>query len=72
MARDLKLDLETIRNRLEGWFAGRLPQAEAVRLSSLEMPGMGASNETFLCDVQWKEGAQTALEKIVVRWSPRS
>jgi aminoglycoside phosphotransferase (APT) family kinase protein len=70
MARDLKLDLETIRNRLEGWFAGKLPQAEAVRLSSLEMPGMGASNETFLCDVQWKEGAQTALEKIVVRWSP--
>jgi aminoglycoside phosphotransferase (APT) family kinase protein len=70
MARDLKLDLETIHERLERWFADRLPQAEDVRLSPLEMPGMGASNETFLCDIQWREGARTEQEKIVVRWSP--
>ena len=54
MARDLKLDLERIHTRLEHWFAGKLPQAEEVALSQLEMPGMGASNETFLCDLQWK------------------
>jgi len=70
MARDLKLDLETIHTRLEQWFAGKLPQAEELSLSKLKMPGMGASNETFLCDLQWRRGGETLLEKIVVRWSP--
>jgi aminoglycoside phosphotransferase (APT) family kinase protein len=70
MARDLKLDLERIQSALEAWFAGKLPQADEVRLSPLEMPGMGASNETFLCDVHWKKDGQPLVEKVVVRWAP--
>jgi aminoglycoside phosphotransferase (APT) family kinase protein len=34
------------------------------------MPGMGASNETFLCDLRWREGGEPKLLPLVVRWAP--
>jgi aminoglycoside phosphotransferase (APT) family kinase protein len=70
MTRDLKLDLETIQARLEGWFRGRIPDAQELSLSPLRMPGMGASNETFFFDLHRRDGQQRKLEKLVVRWSP--
>lgn len=64
------LDLDTAQSKLRDWFANKLPQAGDVVISSLRRPGTGASNETFLVDLQWRWGSDTSVEKLVVRWPP--
>jgi aminoglycoside phosphotransferase (APT) family kinase protein/putative sterol carrier protein len=63
-------DLESTQARLTEWFGGKMPTANELRLSPLNLPGAGVSNETFLCDLSWREGGVERSEGLVIRLEP--
>lgn len=65
-----EIDIDTAKIKLRDWFAAKLPEAREVEISSLRRPGAGTSNETFFVEVEWRQGSETHLEKLVVRWPP--
>ncbi len=70
MAWEQERDLEPTRRRLEAWLRRKLPTAEALRVSGLEAPGNGFSNETLLFDLDWQEAGNARHEALVARLEP--
>lgn len=68
---DQASDLEITRTRLVDWLASQLPQANEIVLSPLKRPGAGISNETYFCDLEWKQGNETISKSLVIRWPPQ-
>lgn len=67
----LTRDFEETRRALEGWLARRRPDADAVRVSDLDIPATnGMSSETLLFDVGWTEAGAERLEPMVARVAP--
>ena len=49
-------DPGALRNRLEAWLVGRLPEAEDVRVGEVTSPASnGMSSETLLFDASWRD-----------------
>jgi aminoglycoside phosphotransferase (APT) family kinase protein len=63
-------DLAATRERLQGWLAGRMPEADDVVLSDLKKPSAGLSNETLLFEAAWRERGEARSEKLVARLQP--
>ena len=63
-------DLEIIRQRLAAWLTDQMPQASDIVLSPLQRPGAGISNETYFCDLQWRQGGMPQTRPLVIRWPP--
>ena len=64
-------DLEQTREQLLGWFASKLPDAEALRIPELSGPSdTGFSNDTLLFDLVWNEAGRERSEGLVVRIEP--
>lgn len=64
-------DVDAAQAALTAWFGRKMPAAEDVRLSALDKPSAGISNETFVCDLSWREGGQEKSEALVIRLEPR-
>jgi len=64
-------DPQELRDRLERWFAVKLPQASALRLGEITAPGLtGFSSETMLVDGSWTEAGSPRTERWVIRSRP--
>lgn len=63
-------DLDSVRNKLSGWFAQQLPDAQQIEVSDLQMPGAGASNETFFLQLKTLQDGVSANRELVIRWQP--
>ena len=57
--------------RLRNWLCGKMPSAGQLRLSPLRRPGAGLSNETFLCELSWREGGHDRSQDLVIRLEPK-
>lgn len=67
-----KRDLDLTRNQLCAWLAGKLPERRDLRIQGLSAPAeAGASNETFLFDLESAGANGTQRESLVVRLKPR-
>jgi aminoglycoside phosphotransferase (APT) family kinase protein len=55
---------------LTSWLRRRLPEREGLALSNFDAPAAGASNETLLFDVTWKQDGGEAQEGFVLRLEP--
>ena len=56
-----------IHGKLQQWLQLKRPEASELRLSEFSEAAAGASNETLICDIQWREGDKTLQEPIVAR-----
>jgi len=64
-------DLDDTRRALEGWLATRRPDAEHVRIATLDIPATnGMSTETLLFDAVWTEDGRERVEPLVARVAP--
>jgi aminoglycoside phosphotransferase (APT) family kinase protein len=64
-------NLEQDGRKFEAWLRGRLSHAEGLALTPLVAPtGSGFSNETLLCQAEWREGGAPRRESLVVRIQP--
>jgi aminoglycoside phosphotransferase (APT) family kinase protein len=64
-------DLERTRGELARWLAGKLPEAEGIRISDLRGPGnTGFSNDTLLLDLAWRGRSGPEDDALVVRVEP--
>jgi aminoglycoside phosphotransferase (APT) family kinase protein len=64
-------DLDDTRRALEDWLATRRPDAEHVRISTLDIPATnGMSTETLLFDAVWTEEGTERVEPLVARVAP--
>lgn len=46
------------------WLQARYPEREQLRLSGFESPQAGASNETLLFDMHWRDGQQALVARL--------
>lgn len=65
------LDPESQRQRLAGWLARRLPEAEGLQVGPLQRPGGGISNETYFVDLQYVQSGLEVKRTLVLRWPPK-
>ncbi len=66
-----KRDLESDRKQLAAWLAQQLPAGAEPRLSEPTSPtASGFSNDTLLCDLEWREAGRARSESLVVRVQP--
>jgi aminoglycoside phosphotransferase (APT) family kinase protein len=64
-------DPDAIKDLLEQWMAGQMPEATDVEITKLVVPqSSGFSNETFLLDARWKENGETVEAELVLRSQP--
>src|SRR5574340_1306394 len=67
-----KRDLDLTRKQLCAWLAKKMPEHADLRIHGLSAPAeAGASNETFLFDLEWAGGNGVHREGLVVRLKPR-
>jgi len=70
MARSSR-DHSDVRDRLERWLAGRLPEGAEPRITGLEATSAtGMSNETLLLSACWQERGEPRQERLVARLAP--
>jgi aminoglycoside phosphotransferase (APT) family kinase protein/putative sterol carrier protein len=65
------MDLAATQAKLEDWLRGRLPDARDVALSPLKRPAAGFSNETYMCDLSYRDASGERSEQVVIRLEPR-
>jgi len=66
-------DLDVLSGKLAAWMAGKMPEADNLRITNLDYPkGAGQSHETILFDAHWTEGGQDRSQGCVVRIKPAS
>jgi aminoglycoside phosphotransferase (APT) family kinase protein len=63
-------DPESTHKRLIGWLRQKLPDATDLKVSVLEMPRTGNSNETGYFDAHWEAGGDRRHERLVLRVQP--
>lgn len=63
-------DLESVRVSLTQWLQTKLPHAAGLTVSRLKQPGAGLSNETYLFDIDWRDGGASHVQSLVVRLQP--
>jgi aminoglycoside phosphotransferase (APT) family kinase protein/putative sterol carrier protein len=63
-------DLDALRRSLTAWLEAKMPAAGAVSISGLRKPSAGLSNETFLCEAEWREGEGAQRQSWVLRLQP--
>ena len=64
-------DLDLTHERLTGWFATTLSDAQDLRLSELTGPGAtGFSSDTLMFELAWKQGGKEHREDLVARIEP--
>lgn len=64
-------DLDDLARDLVRWMAGKLPQAQRLRIDNLDYPrGAGMSHETILFDAHWTEAGEPRSQGCVVRIKP--
>jgi aminoglycoside phosphotransferase (APT) family kinase protein len=64
-------NLEQDGRKFEAWLRRQLPRAESLALTPLVAPtSSGFSNETLLCQAEWREGGVRRSESLVVRIQP--
>ena len=64
-------DLPELAAALVGWLAGKMPDAEDIRVTNLSYPlGAGMSHETILFDAHWRQGGAEQMQGMVVRIKP--
>jgi aminoglycoside phosphotransferase (APT) family kinase protein len=63
-------DLQATRERLAQWLEAKQPEARGLRISELRKPSAGLSNETFLFEASWRDGAGERREQMVARLQP--
>ncbi len=66
----IQRDPESIHAQLTEWVQAKLPASEDVRLSPLEKPGLGFSNETWFAELSWREDGKERSEDLVFRLEP--
>lgn len=64
-------DLGATHVRLTEWLARKLPAAKSVSLSPLKRPAAGFSNETYICDLTYRQNGAERAEQIVFRLEPK-
>ncbi len=67
MSNAVKNDADPRQQALQGWLQQHWPQAEDLRISDFAKPDAGASNETLLFDVSWREGGVEKQRALVAR-----
>lgn len=63
-------DERRLRDELGRWLQARLPEREGLALSEFTAPAAGASNETLLFDVTWRQDGNEMRQGLVVRLEP--
>jgi aminoglycoside phosphotransferase (APT) family kinase protein len=63
-------DPEVTRQALTEWLAQRLPDASDLKVSDVETPSQGFSNETAYFEATWSECGQPRTESLVARIQP--
>ena len=64
-------DLGDIQARLSSWFSGKMSAARDIRLSGLDRPSGGLSNETIFGRLSWREGDHDRSRSLVIRLEPK-
>lgn len=60
----------SLESRIAAYLRGKLPQAEGLRLSSVERIAVGWSHETWLFDAEWQEAGQAHRQGMCLRRDP--
>ena len=66
-----QIDLEAARQNLKTWFQGKIPNADDISVSSMELPAAGSSNETFFLNLEYREEGVQRRDELVIRWQPK-
>jgi len=63
-------DEAKIKQGLERWLQARQPERKGLAIGDFTSPAAGASNETLLFDVTWKQAGSELRQGLVVRLEP--
>lgn len=64
-------DLDKTQERMQTWFAERMPEAQDIKLSDFEIPqASGMSNITLLFNLEWRENGTHKTKSCVARVKP--
>jgi len=63
-------ELNRVEAGLLAWFAREFPGREALRVTGISTPAAGASNDTLLFDLGWRQDGERFTDKLVARLQP--